>query len=264
MKTQSLTMALAFLVGAFMWGCQDQGSGPVAPDGVAPLFRPTCNENPGCSKDKAGGTKGGDKSTVSVELSGGMVTTTGPQLVQLSGKNNAKALSLGGTASYELKLLNTRNATLAENCVWEGAFDGDFETAQDMLNLIVDDPQSRHIGVNIDKEAVADGVESLKQLINSPWKEDDSKLSPSGNTISFGAIAGNDNKGAFALLDKSPIGPAIPPKVFAEANFGGDPDVTKYTFQADFGIMWIRQLGFDGLLVCHNRDEVVVIVDLTP
>ena len=53
-------------------------------------------------------------------------------------------------------------------------------------------------------------------------------------------------------------------KVTAVANFGGDPNVTKYTFPAGFGIMWIRQLGFSGLLVCHNKDEVVGIVDLTP
>ena len=33
MKTQSLTTALAFLVAAFMWGCQEQGSGPVGLDG---------------------------------------------------------------------------------------------------------------------------------------------------------------------------------------------------------------------------------------
>ena len=33
MKTQSLTMGLAFLVAAFMWGCQEQASGPVGPYG---------------------------------------------------------------------------------------------------------------------------------------------------------------------------------------------------------------------------------------
>ena len=247
MKAHLAKLSLALLSAAFLLGCQERGSEPVGPGG--PQFNPAPHDH--------GKLKGGDKSTVSVELAGGMVTTTA-QLVQLSGKNNAKALSLLGPASYELKLLNTRNATLA-NCVWEGAFDGDFKSPEAMLNLIVDDPQSRHIGVNVDKEA--DGVESLKQKINSAWQEPGSE---SGNTITGGGIAGNSNKQAFTLLDKSDIGPARPPKVTAQANFGDDPDVTKYTFLANFGIMWIRQLGFSGLLVCHNRDEVVVIVDLDP
>ena len=44
MKTQSLTMGLAFLVAAFMWGCQEQGSGPVGPDGLRPQFDKAVND----------------------------------------------------------------------------------------------------------------------------------------------------------------------------------------------------------------------------
>ena len=254
MKAHLAKLSLALLSTVFLLGCQEQASSPVEPDGVAPLFRPTCNENPGCSKDKGGGgTKGGDKSTVSVELSGGMVTT-GPQLVQLSGPNNAKTLTLGGPASYTMNLVKTRDAGLADfgtNCVSQGEFNGDFKSREKMLAKIVDPIQPRHINVTIDK--AADDQESLKNNINSPWRED----SESGNLISMSAIAGNGNKEAFALLPG-----AKGPKVTAVAT--GDPDVTEYTFAANFGIMWIRQLGFSGLVVCHNRDVVVVTVDLTP
>ena len=253
MKAHLAKVSLALLSTVFLLGCQEQASSPVEPDGVAPLFgAKTCKDIPGCSKDKGGGgTKSGDKSTVSVELSGGMVTTEA-QFVQLT-KNNPKTLTVEGTAFDELKLLNTRNAGLdnfTEHCVEEGDFDGDFSDAEAMLRKIVDDPQSRHLTVTIDKEA--DGQESLKHKITSPWRED----SESGNLISMSAIAGNGNKDAFALLPG-----AKGPKVIVEDLGEGR---TEYTFLANFGIMWIRQLGFSGLVVCHNRDEVVVIVDLTP
>ena len=38
MKTQRAVLPLAFLSAAFMLGCQDQGSEPVGPEGLAPLF----------------------------------------------------------------------------------------------------------------------------------------------------------------------------------------------------------------------------------
>ncbi len=46
MKTQSLTMGLAFLVAAFMWGCQEQGSGPVAPEGLGVQLDPKSGDPP--------------------------------------------------------------------------------------------------------------------------------------------------------------------------------------------------------------------------
>ena len=56
MKTQSLTTALALLIGAFMWGCQDQASSPVEPEG--PQF-----DKPGdgtCDAAASGGHCHGD------------------------------------------------------------------------------------------------------------------------------------------------------------------------------------------------------------
>ena len=52
MKTQSLTMGLAFLVGAFMWGCQEQGSSPVGLEGLGPQFdKPSIDPpNPNCDE----------------------------------------------------------------------------------------------------------------------------------------------------------------------------------------------------------------------
>ncbi len=41
MKTQSLPMGLVFLVAAFIWGCQEQGSGPVAPQAPQLIGPPT-------------------------------------------------------------------------------------------------------------------------------------------------------------------------------------------------------------------------------
>ena len=38
MQTRNPTTALAFLVAAFMWGCQEEGSNPVAPESVDPQF----------------------------------------------------------------------------------------------------------------------------------------------------------------------------------------------------------------------------------
>jgi hypothetical protein len=61
-----------------------------------------------------------------------------------------------------------------------------------------------------------------------------------GNTIVGGGISGNLSPKLFALLDESDLGPATGPKVTAE-DLGNDR--TRYTFEAGFGIMKIRQQG---------------------
>ena len=52
MKTKNVTTALAFLVAAFMWGCQE--SGPVAPEGLGPQFGHKPSHNPGCGRGEGG------------------------------------------------------------------------------------------------------------------------------------------------------------------------------------------------------------------
>jgi len=91
MKTQRAVLPLAFLSAALILGCQEQGSGPVEPEGLGPQFHaahPACEghkkNDPGCN-----GGGGGDKSAATVELAGGLVTI-GPQPVELRGGGTTK------------------------------------------------------------------------------------------------------------------------------------------------------------------------------
>ena len=66
MKTQSLTTALAFLVAAFMWGCQEQGSAPLGPEGLGVLL------------DRAGphphGDENGDEASFTATITGDVIS----------------------------------------------------------------------------------------------------------------------------------------------------------------------------------------------
>ena len=67
MKTQNVTTALAFLVAAFMWGCQEQASSPVGLEGLGPQFgAKSCADNP-----KQGKCKGSSSKTVSLFVESG-------------------------------------------------------------------------------------------------------------------------------------------------------------------------------------------------
>jgi len=93
--------------------------------------------------------------------------------------------------------------------------------------------------------------------IDSCWRE-----SPDGNLICGGGI-GNINDLAFSILDESVRGPATRPKVVAEDLGDGR---TKVTFLPNFGVTHIGGIGVfsEGMVACHNRDNVEMIVDLTP
>ena len=85
MKKYALTMSVAVLSAALLLGCQEQGSGPVGPDGLGPAFSHKDSHNPG------GGN--GDVTPIMVDLSGGMRASSQPVVVQ---KDNEREFVLRG------------------------------------------------------------------------------------------------------------------------------------------------------------------------
>ncbi len=122
MKTQSLTMGLAFLVAAFMWGCQEQASSPVGPEGLGPQFDQPSPTNPNCAVPDAKGHchGGGDNPEgpdVDVTLMGGIMTPE-PQPATLSSDGGRVSAfkrgffaTLGLTAPDDLGVCQPENTT---------------------------------------------------------------------------------------------------------------------------------------------------------
>ncbi len=122
MKFNLTKISIALLSAVFILGCQDQGSGPVGPDGLVPQFDRksddqfcldgvTLRDKGHCHGDD-GDTGGGDAS-VSVTMSGGM-TTNGMQLMQISEKRKEVRMNANeGDEPYfqlAMNLINTHAA----------------------------------------------------------------------------------------------------------------------------------------------------------
>ena len=98
MKSSFVNLSLAFLSAVFILGCQDQGSGPVGPDGLVPQFdKPTGN----CAMpDPKGHCHGGEEPPPPPEDATFTATFTGPDVTgvanPLFGPHGGKKLLSGG------------------------------------------------------------------------------------------------------------------------------------------------------------------------
>ena len=93
MKKHLLTMSLALLSAAFLWSCQEQGSGPLGP------------QAPGIQAGKQGPPpgKGGRPVPKEITLMGGMVATK--QLVEATdGDENSVHVDLGSAENINLQI----------------------------------------------------------------------------------------------------------------------------------------------------------------
>ena len=103
-QSRTLTLPLAFLSAAFMLGCQDQGSSPVEPDGLAPAFRHG-GPPPHPPKEPGGGVGTGD-GTYLYTFSGDIGTDPSPAGAGGSaGINDDGLVGLRGAGSEEEEAL---------------------------------------------------------------------------------------------------------------------------------------------------------------
>ncbi len=122
MKSHLAKVSLALLSTVFLFGCQEQGSDPVGPEGLGPEFTHKNGEH-GTSGGGGGGGGGGgprDKGTfVNVTMGGGM-TGTDSMLLRLNdgGVNLKTATPQGTKEDYFLLTMNmthTRDAASIVN-----------------------------------------------------------------------------------------------------------------------------------------------------
>ena len=126
MKTQNVTTALAFLVAAFMWGCQEQGSSPVGPDGLGPQFDKKgsgdCFPKPHQEHCHNGdGGKGGKVkfTLVNVSVGGGMQAAV--QEMELEVKEDVLRLAARPPVKLKIAMINTRKLNFLTECFQTGS-----------------------------------------------------------------------------------------------------------------------------------------------
>ncbi len=114
MKAHLAKVSLALLSTVFLLGCQEQGSGPVGPEGLGPEF----THKEGHTKGGGGGGSGGGADN-SLDLESGMVFTGLPVFVQDSDKKL--------TVQNDLMHKITMNFTTATNCTAGEFSEDDFD-----------------------------------------------------------------------------------------------------------------------------------------
>ena len=181
MKAHLTKLSLALLSAGFLFGCQEQGSGPVGPEG--PQF--THNDpgkvhggpKGGGNGDGGGGGGGtGGNVPVGVTVAGGMNTGTEPrQLMQLKEDDdlvrlNAYAppstkepyfiLAINMTATHAAGIAAAAAGSIEDYCVKSGPGDPDEGQLITLFGKLVQDPVAREVLVRIDKTALVKGVGS--------------------------------------------------------------------------------------------------------
>ena len=158
MKAHLAKVSLALLSAAFLLGCQEQGSEPVGPEGLAPQF----------AKDKACPDSGhpsckpaeDDDKTVTVTLSGGMETSDGGLTgVKVFSDNNKKfSMNTGGPGTGGT-IMTHFPAFVKADCLVENDTDTDEDKAVvallksqlDGASINVSDPSFSLFWVQVDR-----------------------------------------------------------------------------------------------------------------
>jgi len=112
MKSHLAKVSLALLSAAFLLGCQEQGSGPVGPEGVGIQAKKekVCPGHPSCKDDGNGdGTLKAD-----LTMTSGMLTNPSPQTVQLQENDQSLGMTASsntvGEITLEIALVDTHKA----------------------------------------------------------------------------------------------------------------------------------------------------------
>ncbi len=151
MKRYTFAASVALLSAAFMVGCQDQGSGPIGPDGLGPQF----HHRPG--HDKGGGKDGGDDKTALVAFDAPLLSTA--QTVGVVSNKNSIYLEAPHDCGKFGCFDNALNlSTLTGDCTtdpanMETAFPKVFARLIDHLDDLV---QNRTLFSKIDLKSVRD------------------------------------------------------------------------------------------------------------
>lgn len=156
MKKHALTMSVAVLSAALLLGCQEQGSGPVGPDGLGPAFSHKDSHNPGRGN--------GDVTPIMVDLSGGMRASDQPVVVQ---KDNERELVLRGDGKIEFALamvIDVGSCEVTKGTPVKG--DDEFNA---LIGRVVDESQDRTFNMTVDKTSL--NSSSDKHQINTTWTE---------------------------------------------------------------------------------------------
>ncbi len=159
MKAHLARVSLALLSTVFLLGCQEQGSGPVGPDG--PQFHGTACEkhhkkDEGCG---GGGGGGGKDIPVGVTVDGGMNTgTEPPQLMQLAEDESSLRLAASAPSStkepyFELANSLTNTGPIG-SCVQTGPGAPNNDWAATLFAELVQPLVAREVAVWIDKTAL--------------------------------------------------------------------------------------------------------------
>ena len=229
MKSYLAKVSLALLSAGFLLGCQDQGSGPVGPEGLGPEFAKVKNCDPPNPHPSCKDGDAGDNSTALVALIGGFNTGTGQTAtVQTDSRTRLKLFNASEAFETDINLSNTMELADADGCTVKN-------NGGDLAQYLDQSLAARNFSMEFDKKATTSNRHSLG--VN--W------LNADGLRIRVGLKA---NISGFPELS-----------VTTTALGGGS---TQYTFTQ--GAVNVQRLvgGVKQMdeLFCPNLDEVIVTV----
>ena len=240
MKAHLAKLSLALLSTVFLFGCQEQGSGPVGLEGLGPQFaKPgACPGHPSC-KDGGGEPTEAD---ATVELSEGLKTFVA-QDVQIK-KDNANSLRVQRDGFTSQIALEATHAAGLDKCGQVGGSEG-LLSEDDVLDLIDDGSDlPRNFSAHFDKND-PDGNHGIAHS----WGDG------AGATANLDVLIGGLLKGYDPPPEDKKLPFSLNPRVTVS------PDGSTFTFLADFGIVSIQQREGGVHLACPLRDEIVIVVD---
>ena len=174
MKSNLTNVSLVLLSAVFILGCQDQGSGPVGPDGLVPQFAKVKNcdppdPHPSCKEE--GGT--GGSVPANLTMTSGM--TASAQTVEFQDRENILAFSnfVHQPITLAMALSATHN-DLRDECTpfLRNRATPDGDDLDDLFDKLIDPSQVRDGGffVRIDKNALGESDEHSIQVV---WEDVD-------------------------------------------------------------------------------------------
>ena len=208
MKSDLVKLSLALLSAVFILGCQDQGSGPVGPDGLVPQFAKVKNcdppdPHPSCNEE---GGRGGSV-PANLTMTGGM-TTASTQPVEFQDFENILAFSnfVHQPITLTMALSATHGAPRNECTPFlRKKATPNEDDLDDLFDKLIDPSQVRDGGffVRIDKNALGESDEHSIQVV---WEDEDGSFNVSVGShsrtqagASFVTLVGNLSKASVTV-----------------------------------------------------------------
>ncbi len=247
-------MSLALLVATFMWGCQEQASSPVGPEGLGPQFDKAGTPGDPCPgggvRDGKGHCHGGDELNpegpdVDVTLTVGIMSV-GPQRATLG--------TDGGTLNVFIDDrrfkadLNLTTPVTFPPCRSENTDTG-LGLADFLTKTLVDDEQP---GFNFNFQVDRNKEISRKHGLKVVWDD--------GENILLVQLRSDKEFGAFTVVEEDGVGAGL------------ESDQTRFTFKGGAvtgGSVFVRRTNAspqanDKLTCPYDGLDVVILLDRSP